>query len=626
MSQALNNLVIDSLRDAIARLSNLPRAFRLIWAAASSLTLVWAILLVVQGLLPVATIYLSRLLIDRLVAALSAVGSWERVGLILFPVILLIGVTILSELLQSVAGWLRAAQSEFIQDHINGLIHEKSVAVDMAFYESAEYHDHLYRARDDASYRSLALLESMGGLLQNSLTLLAMAAMLIPYGAWLPVVLLASTAPAFYVLLRFDLRYHQWWQQTTADRRWTQYYDWMLVESMVAAELRLFDLGAHFQSAYKALRQRLRSEHLQLIKSQSLACLGANLIALVISGATMAWMVWRALQGLATLGDLALFYQVFQRGQNVMRSLLGDMEKIYSNSLFLNNLFEFLALKPRVTDPPEPLPAPVTVREEIRFRNITFRYPGSERTALQQFNLCIPAGQIVAIVGANGAGKSTLVKLLCRFYDPEGGQVELDGIDIRELSNVELRRLITVLFQSPVAYHATAGQNIVLGDLATAAEASEIEAAARSAGAHEVIARLPRSYDTLLGKWFTDGAELSGGEWQRIALARAFLRRAPIIILDEPTSSMDSWAEADWLERLRSLVDGRTVLIITHRFTTAMRADIIHVMHEGQIVESGSHAELLACGGRYARSWTAQTQAASELADEAFSVDHPPWT
>jgi ATP-binding cassette subfamily B protein len=250
------------------------------------------------------------------------------------------------------------------------------------------------------------------------------------------------------------------------------------------------------------------------------------------------------------------------------------------------------------------------MQEGICFEQITFRYPGSERVALQDFNLTVPAGQVAAIVGANGAGKSTLVKLLCRFYDPEAGQITLDGINIRDMSLAELRRLITVLFQWPVPYHATAGQNIALGDVQAAPSAAEIAAAARGAGAHEVIARLPREYDTLLGKWFADGTELSGGEWQRIALARAFLRRAQIVVLDEPTSFMDSWAEAEWLARFRALVHGRTALIITHRFTTAMCADVIHVMQNGQIVESGSHDDLLARGGLYAQSWAAQMRLA----------------
>jgi ATP-binding cassette subfamily B protein len=300
-----------------------------------------------------------------------------------------------------------------------------------------------------------------------------------------------------------------------------------------------------------------------------------------------------------------------------MRALLGSVGQIYSNTLFLEGLFEFLDLEPRVIDPRTPAPVPDSLVKGIRFRNVTFRYPANERAALQDFCLSVPAGQTVAIVGANGAGKSTLVKLLCRFYDPEAGSIELDGVDLRQVSLDDLRDHVSVLFQTPVSYYATAGQNIALGSLWAAPGAAEIETAARDAGAHEVITRLPQGYETLLGRWFTDGTDLSGGEWQRIALARAFLRRSHIIILDEPTSFMDSWAEADWLDRFRALVAGRTAVIITHRFTTAMRADVIHVMDQGRIVESGSHQELLNAGGRYARSWAAQTQSRMSASDEA---------
>jgi ATP-binding cassette subfamily B protein len=259
-----------------------------------------------------------------------------------------------------------------------------------------------------------------------------------------------------------------------------------------------------------------------------------------------------------------------------------------------------------VTSPLKPVPAPVTTG--ICFDHVTFRYPGSARAALEDFNLQIPAGRIVAVVGSNGAGKSTLIKLLCRFYDPEAGRVALDGTDLRDYSIEDLRSRITILFQQPVHYNDTVRENIAYGDLKAPRES--VKSAASAAGAEEIIAHLPEGYDSMLGRWFAEGAELSVGEWQRIALARAFLRQAPILVLDEPTSAMDPWAEADWLARFRTLAAGHTVLVITHRFSTARFADMIHVMAEGRIVESGTHERLLADRGRYAQAWTAQRREA----------------
>jgi ATP-binding cassette subfamily B protein len=320
----------------------------------------------------------------------------------------------------------------------------------------------------------------------------------------------------------------------------------------------------------------------------------------------MAWMVWRAMRGLISLGDLALFYQAFQQGLQLMRALLENVGQLYTNILFLGNLFEFLALKPAVVSPPSPRPAPAPLREGVRFSGVRFRYPGSDRLALDGFDLFVPAGRVVAVVGPNGAGKSTLLKLLCRFYDPEAGSVSLDGVDLRQFPVDGLRRSITVLFQQPVHYNASVRGNIAFGDLAGAPPDAAIKAAAEAAGADSAICRLPEGYDNLLGKWFAEGAELSVGEWQRVALARAFVRRAPLIILDEPTSAMDPWAEADWLERFRRLASGRTAIVITHRFTTAMLADEIHVMEAGRIAQSGTHQDLLAGAGRYAEWWAAQ--------------------
>jgi ATP-binding cassette subfamily B protein len=601
----------SKLRGANTILSHLVNTFSLVWAASRYWTVAWMALLLLQGMLPAATVYLTRLLVNSLVAVVGAGISSASIQTVLIPVGLMAGVLLLTEFMQGASEWIRTAQSELVQDYISGLIHKQSIAIDFGCYESSEYNDQLDRAREGASGRSLALLESTGSLVQNSITLVAMAALLLPYGLWLPIVLVTSALPAFYVLLRVNQLQYEWSQRTTIDRRWLQYYELVMTHSMCAAELRLFNYGSYFQSAYQNLRRRLRNEQMKLIRTQSLGRLGAGVLALLITSVALAWMGRQVLLGMITLGDLALFYQAFNRGQGIVKSLLGSLGQIYRNSLFVGNLFEFLQLQPKIVDPPKPLPMPAKLKQGIQFRQVTFRYPGTESAVLENFNLTIPAGKIVAIVGDNGAGKSTILKLLCRFYDPEVGSVELDGIDLRDFSVAALRRMITILFQDHIPYYVSAAQNIALGDLSATSSQSEMEAAAKASGIHDKIMRLPQGYDSMLGKWFPGGTDLSGGQWQRLALARSFFRKAEIIILDEPTSAMDPWAEFDWLERFRAMASDRTAIVITHRFTLAMRADIIHVMRAGRIVESGSHDELVAQGGLYAQSWKSQMQADS---------------
>jgi len=296
------------------------------------------------------------------------------------------------------------------------------------------------------------------------------------------------------------------------------------------------------------------------------------------------------------------------QGQGLMRSVLHNAGNLYMNSLFLGNLFAFLALEPEASSAhARETPCPARLREGIRFESVDFTYPGTSRPALSGFSLDVPAGKTVAIVGPNGAGKSTVIKLLCRFYEPDRGRVLVDGVDSRDWAPAEWRRSVSALFQDPVRYAATVQENVSPACLDTAQTVLRIREAVNAAGGEEIVRRLPGQYETLLGRTFGEGVELSGGEWQRIALARALMKDAPVLLLDEPTSAMDSWAEADWFDRFRPAAAGRTTIIITHRFTTAMRADVIHVMEGGRIVESGSHDELVARGGRYAESWVRQT-------------------
>ncbi len=590
----------EKLRKALAQLPNLPRALGLVWSVARRWTIAWVVLLIVQGLLPVATVYLIKQIVDALVAVKRDPGA------LLMLVLLFGGALLLMDVVRSAINWVRTVQAELLQDHITSLIHEQSVTVDLAFYELSDYYDHLHRARVEARYRPVALLGNLGALLQNSITLVAMGALLIPLGPWLALALLLSTLPAFYVVVHYALAEYQWRQRTTTDDRRAWYYDWIMTTAEAAAEIRLFGLGKHFQSLHKTLRARLRSERLHLTRRQGFAELAASLIALMIVGAAIGWMVWKASQGLVTLGELALIYAAFNQGQGLMRTLLENAGQLYGNSLFLGNLFEFLALQPAICRGGPPWPPVHVIQRAITFNNVSFSYPDASIKALDNFTMTIPTGKIVAIVGPNGAGKSTLLKLLCRFYDPGSGSIAIDGKDLKELPIDDLRRLITVLFQQPFRYNSTLRDNILYGDLKLDATNAELKAALHAAGAEEIVSRLPEKEQTLLGRWFAGGTELSVGEWQRIALARAFLRQAPIIILDEPTSALDPWAESDWLERFRQLAFGRTSIIITHRFTTAMHADVIHVMDRGRIVESGTHKQLLEQNGSYAQSWSRQ--------------------
>jgi ATP-binding cassette subfamily B protein len=577
----------------------------LVWNAARGWTVAWGLLLLLQGLIPAALVYLIRVAVNQLSGILASADKAAAFAQA-WPPVLAIGLLwFAGQFLSSLVSWVRTAQSELVQDSIQNLIHQKALELDVAFYENPESYDLLFRARVDAITQPLILLESLGTLLQNGLTLLVLAAMLNTYAYWLPFLLIGSALPGLWAVGRYVLREHRWRTANTANERRTRYYDWILTERNSAAEMRLFDLGGHHREAFRKLRAQLRTGRLTLARDEMRVELAAGSIAMAGSIGGMVWMLLQASRGLVRLGDLVLCYQAFQQGQKLLRSLMESAGRIYRSTLFLDNLFLFLAQTTSITPPAEPQPVPVGLQQGIRFDRIFFRYPGSERDALSGFSLTIPAGRTTAIVGHNGAGKSTLIKLLCRFYDPHQGAILLDGIDLRRFDPAELRARITVLFQEPVRYHTSAAENIAMGDLSARQDTDRIHAAAVAAGAALPIEKLPQGYDTVLGKWF-GGAELSVGEWQRVALARAFLRNAAIIALDEPTSAMDSWAEADWLGRFRELTAGHTALMITHRFTTAMHADMIHVMQDGRITESGTHEQLVAAGGHYSRSWHLQ--------------------
>jgi ATP-binding cassette subfamily B protein len=573
------------------------RALALVWRAARWWTVAWGVLLVFQSLIPAGLALLLRTLVNRLVAK----PEWAS---ILPPFLGIAGLWILAQLLSSALTWVCDIQSQRVQREVNRLIHIKALHLDLAFYDDPDSYDLLYRAQSEAISQPLALLESLGGLAQNGLGILVMAGILWTYAKWLPLLLVATAASGLIFLARHILKEHAWLRENTVQERRAKYLDFLMTGPAPAAEMRLFELGTFHRLAFERIRESLWKGRMCLVREGARAELGAGLLGWVGSLVGLGWMLHQTLAGRVKLGDFLLCLQAFQAGQAQLRALLDGAGRIYKSLLFVQNLEDFLKIEPaiRVGRSGE---SGLPVRHSIRFERVSFTYPGGGHRALDEFELEIPKEKIVALVGHNGAGKSTLIKLMCRFYDPDEGRILLDGADLRDMDPEALRRRIAVLFQEPVHYQATVAENIGFGDIDRLSDEQGILEAARSAGALEPIGRLQDGFEATLGRLFGND-ELSGGEWQRIALARAFFRDAALVILDEPTSAMDSWAEQDWLDRFHNLVKGRTALMITHRFTTAMHADIIHVMDKGRIIESGSHAELVAMGGAYAASWAAQ--------------------
>jgi ATP-binding cassette subfamily B protein len=597
---------VTTLRTRLQTALRLERALRLVWQTAPRWTLVNAALVFAQGALPLAALYLMKRIVDAVTESIAAPDKPLAFQHVVLWILLAGAVAILAALTRALGEYASEAQSLQVTDAVADILHAQSIAVDLAYYEDPSYYDTLHRAQREAPYRPTRIVNGLIQIAQNGIALVGIAGLLFSFDWFLALILFCAALPGAFVRLLHSRRLYGFEQAQTEKERRAWYYHSVLTDAPHAKELRLFHLGALFQTRCRDLRQQIRDGRLALARRRVLSDSLAQTLATAALFGSLAWIAWQTMQDAITLGDLVVYYLGFQSGLNFLQAILRAFAGLYEDNLFLTNLYQFLDLVPKIAAPPHPRAVPQPMPRPITFHNIGFTYPSRDEETLHDIDLTLAPGEVIALVGENGSGKTTLVKLLCRLYDPTRGAITVDGVDLRELDPARWRREISVAFQDYAHYALTARDNIWLGDVEAPPDPARIVAASRRSGADAVIQRLPQGYDTMLGHWFAKGQELSVGEWQKIALARTFWRDARIVVLDEPTSTLDAASEYAVFEHFRQLMTGHTVILISHRFSTVRLADCIYVLGDGAIVERGSHAELLRQGGLYARLFELQ--------------------
>jgi ATP-binding cassette subfamily B protein len=581
------------------------RALELVWTTSRALTIALGVLTLIAGALPAAVAWVGAHIVDSVVSAIRTGGS-ETDAVIRWVVVegLLVAAIAAAQRGLSFCQSLLRAQ---LGQRVNVMILDKALTLDLAQFEDSEFYDKLTRARREASSRPLSLVMRTYGLAQNAISLVSFGILLVKFSPWTVVVLFAAGLPAFIAETKFSGDAFRLFKWRAPETRMQIYLETLIAREDYAKEVKLYGLGPRLLGRYRAIYDKLYLEDRALTIRRDVWGFLLGLVATLALYGAYAWIAVTAVAGTITLGAMTMYLMLFRQGQSAVSAVLSAVGGMYEDNLYLSTLYDYLETP--VVMPHGRLAQGTDPGDGVRFENVSFSYPGEARAALRNVSLHLKPGSSLALVGENGSGKTTLIKLLTRLYSPTSGRVLLDGLDLQQWDADALRTRVGVIFQDFARYQMLVGENVGAGDELHFEDEQRWRSAAVKGQADKFIEDLPQAYRTQLGKWFKDGRELSGGQWQKIALARAFMRtRADVLVLDEPTAAMDAQAEADVFEHFRQLARDRMTILISHRFSTVRMADQIAVLDEGAVVEYGTHAELLDMNGRYATLFNLQAR------------------
>lgn len=591
-----------------AALATLPAGFAMVRTADPQGTLLYSVTTVIGAGLPAAQAYVAGQIVDAVATGMQAGDPWLAVA----PV----GRWVAVEFALVTVGFV-IAQVRILADHtlnarlsnyIATRVMEKTATLDIQYFEDAAFYDRLQNARRQAEFRALALVTGSFGIVQSVISLVSFIVLLVTFSPVLAVVLFGASIPAFVAQGRYSRLFFRLLTRRAPEFRQLRYLEELLTSDKTIKEIRLFGLAPSIMQRYTATFERYYDEDLKLSTRRSFLSMLWGLVSTLSFYLAYGSVVWQALAGAITVGQMTFYFALLRQSQTTFQSLFGGINFLLENGMFMTNLLEFFAIEPIIRSPARPVPFPDPIQQGIVFHDVSFRYPDRSDWTLRHVDLSIAAGETIALVGLNGAGKTTLVKLLTRLYDPTEGSITIDGIDIRDFAIDDLNRHIGVIFQDFVRYQMSLNDNIGFGNIDRIDDRTRVIQAAHDGGADTIAATLDNGYDSILGRQFQHGRELSGGQWQKIALSRAFMRDGGILILDEPTSALDAQHEHEVFVGFRALTKGRTAILISHRFSTVRIADRIAVLQDGTISEYGTHAELMANPRGYADLFELQAQ------------------